>query len=460
MLADHTMNAVVINAFNDYEALRRAREHWLRLRVGGERELIAYLRATHPTEFPPAPAALPELRPMRTLDMRTLLLPQALNMGWLTERGDDTSGGQIWEAMRKYDAALMLCMHACFQVTSTLSERSEGPMDPAVWALHRIDPVQPLALSDGGIDRAADIQTLERVSPVLERAATPPQGNGISVLRELFAALMPHHLAPDLVSMAWETTRDWARTVMDKSVMPVEEKASWIIAAARAGLLSHFVRGNTVLASMFPDHATFIYEQWDQLNAPYAPNAGNPNGPGMQAKAAAAAALLASMNGEYDLEAAEAPQIIYDRLRRAGSVFYAPVIVPLVVASACVLAYLRAFLELRILPGTETPNQSSVRPRNVDPVPYQSAHGMRALTTYTLARLHATLADAIPHIPGDDHAARWRPRGAEHLVGKTLSETAQNLLRAWQDSQEHDRRKWTRALQAGLMYIAGTAEEE
>ncbi len=456
-LSNHALNTHAITAFNDYETLRRERETWLRLRTEGEHELIAYGRDHHPDLFPPAPASLPELRPERDLDMRTILLPQALNQGWLTDRTGETAGRHLWDAMANYDAALALAMHACFQMTTTVSVRAEEPMSPATWALHRLDAAQPIELPQNALMRAQDARTLARIGPILERAATPASSSGIQVLRGLFDTFMPKHMPPELTSVAWETTRDWARTVMARDFGSTEARAAWIISAARAGLLAHYVRNNVPYTSMFPGHTMFIYERWEELQAPYV-NA--PDALPFLQKAAAVDAMRASIAGTYDVDAAPSPHIIYDRRRRAASVFYAPAVVPLVIASACVISYLRALISLRIFPGTESPQTTSIRPTNADPIPYPAMHGLRALTAYTLLRLHATLGDTLPHVPGEHHAQRWKPRGAEHLVGKTLTETGQNLLGAWQASQENDRRKWTRALQAGMLLIAGTDQNE
>ncbi len=456
-LSNHALNTHAIAAFDDYETLRREREKWLRMRTDGETQLIAYAREHLPALFPPTPAALPELRPERDIDMRTILLPQALNQGWLTERGVETAGSHLWDAMANYDAALALTMHACFQVTSTVSRRGEGPMPPPLWALHRVDAAQPMEIAPDGPLRALDSMTLARITPALERAASPESSSGIQVLRALFDTFMPKHVPRELTSVAWETTRDWTRTTMTLNFDSVEEKAAWIISAARAGLLAHYLHDGVPYVSMFPDNTTFIYERWRELRTPYV---NDPATASFQQKSAAGEFIQQSVDGTYDIDGAPAPHIIYDRRRRAASVFYAAAVVPLVVASACAISYLRALLEFRIFPGTETPQTSTIRPRNVDSIPYPATHGLRALTAYTLLRLHATLGDTFPHIPGEEHATKWKPRGAEHLVGKTLAQTAQNLLGAWQASQETDRRKWTRALQAGLLLIAGTDNPE
>lgn len=457
MLEDHTTNVRTIQAFQDYELLRRRREEWLAVRLIGERETLRYARDQHPAEFPPGQDALPELSPLRAVDMRTILLPQSLNHGWLTQRGIETNGVRVWEAMRKYDAALMLCMHACFQTTTTVAVRPEGTMSPALWALRKMDVVYP---PDRGIedqdDRAVDRESVRRVQRVLSSVATPRNATGIQVLRALFDNFVSEHLTPELRQVAWETTREWTRAGMNPTLRTSDEKAAWVIAAARAGLLSHFTRGATNLASMYPVEGTLIYGIWDRLGEDYQDMPGTPD---FEEKRITVDAVRAIIAGTFDPEETPMPHVFYDHRRRAASVFYAPVVAPLVIASACALSYIRALDVGYILPGTEATQLGAVRPVIPPAIPVLRTDGMVALTAYTLLRLHATLGGAVAEETKHDNGEPWEPHGATGHVGKTPRDTALNLREAWHHSDHPDRRKWTRALQAGLLHMEGISSQ-
>jgi hypothetical protein len=457
MLHDHTTNVRTIEAFRDYEQLRRSREEWLALRVIGERETLRYARDKHPNEFPPGQDALPELMPPRAIDMRTALIPQSLNYGWLTQRGINTNGVRVWETIRKYDAALMLCMHACFQTTTTVAVRPEGTMSPALWALRVLDVVNPPdpQIEDDD-DRAVDRATVRRVRRVLRQAAAPESDVGLMVLRDLFDTFASEWLTPDLRQVAWETTREWTRTIMGSGMPTLEEKAEWVIASARAGLLSNYTRGADNLTSMFPAQGTFIYDIWSTLSTEYQDLPGTQE---FEEKKVAIDAVRDIVAGRYDAEENPLPHVVYDHRRRAASVFYAPVVTPLVIASACALSYLRAVAVGRILPGTEAPQIGAVRPVVAAAIPDMKAHGLHALTAHTLLRLHATLGGAVAEQTAQENAEPWRPLGAEERVGASLRETALSLRDAWKLTDHADKRKWVRAFQAGLLHMEGTSAQ-
>lgn len=445
-LQSHPINALSVQAFQDYEALRRRREAWLDIRVEGESQFLRFAADYADEEDRLDPP--PELAPLGDVIFGTLLLPQSMSHGWLTRRDGDTNGKRVWEGMARYDAALLICMHACFQVTDTVVVRPDAGNSPAEWLLHKMDftapigPANQLAGPDASLQQRlanpangpAPLDAVENMTPMA----------GLALLRMLFETFTPAALAPNYKIMVWNTLRYWV-AVMLSEAPDDSARAEWLLRRARSGLLAHYVRDGTPIASTFPSEDALIYGEWNEM----IPDAAEPQGAAHTFKREALQIVHEIINNTPPQWIW--PMIQYDRRRRAGSVFYAPAVAPLVIVTACAATYLRAMVDGNVLPGTNAPGTEvpvpTIRPlQNV---------GLRALTSYTLARLHATLGGNVADPFQNDHAPQWTPSDMGDAARARIADTAHHLTHVWNDSNEPDRRTWIRALEAGLLIMCG-----
>ncbi len=462
-LDDHTTNELTVRAFRDYERLRRVREAWLHLRLEGEAEFLTF--ATDPNldderrlADPPPDLALP-----KPIDFATLLLPQSMTHGWLTRQNDlSTNGARVWDGMLRYDSALLICMHACFQVTSTIAVRADAGDSPVDWLLYGLDLASPIGPSeeDAVVNDERTRSRLHREDDTapLTRAANPAPAHGIALLHALFAAFVPAALPPDYTASFWNTVRHLVSRMMRAGDEP-HARAEWLLRKVRAGLLGLYIRNNNHIPSVFPQPGQLIWNAWHTLEPDADAFVPGSNAHGIRSEILS---MVRSVLYEDEPLPAAIPMLAivqYDRNRRAMSVFYAPAAAPLVIAAACAVGYLRAVNDGNVLPGTDVPGSEPF----IASAPRTSAPSLRALTSYTLARLHATLGGNIVGPYPHEHADQWSPADSPNLVATDSNDTAvtaEKLLRTWQQSAEPDRLVWVRALEAGLLFMVGGEPEE
>jgi len=444
-----------VRAFLDYEVLRRKREEWLHVREEGEREFLLYaldpLNTRDELPDPPPEMALPKY-----VSFAVLLQPQSMSQGWITRHTDlSRNGARVWQAMQRYDAALLVCMNACFRITHKYSAHPTDGVSPVAWLLHLFDAEEPMAPAP----TAADELTLARLRELpgdaapLRVFAEPPTAAGIAVLRSLFEAFMPQHMREAFGTIVWNTVR-YAVSEMMLAGSTANSRAWWLLRWARSGLLTHFIHHNEPTASAFATEAHPIWRQWAALEPhpdALAPGTARNN---LRRDTLRHVRSLLFPDEQWVENGAPVPIppiVKHDQKRRAMSAFYTQATAPLVIAAACAVGYLRATINGRVLPGTDVPGSEPIVAR----APRTSAESLRALTSYTLMRLHATMAGHAAGPYQGEHSVQWHPAELPNLVGPDLRVTAEKLLRTWQKTTEPDRHTWIRALEAALLFMVG-----
>lgn len=446
-------------AFRDYESLRRTREQWLQVRETGEREFLNYALDERTNDRLPDPP--PEMELAKNITFVVLLHPQSMSQGWITRREDMArNGARVWRGMQRYDAALLICMHACFQVTHVAGAYPHLGDSPTTWMLYVFSPEQPFypAPTEEDAHTMARLRDIPENAP-LSRISVPSVAPGITVLRELFEAFMPEHMRVEFAAVVWNTVR-YTVSMMMRAGDTHADRAEWLLLYVRTGLLANFYHNNASIASVFPEEGQPAWTGWEALRPDAdAFTAGTvPYNTRRRLMQCVRSVLyqdepLPLVNGA---PATVPTTVLYDRTRRAMSVFYTQTVAPLVIAAACAVGYLRAAVNGYVLPGTDVPGTEPFVPRSVR----VHAESLRALTSYTLARLHATLGGGCEGAFAGEHNAKWHPADVSDLIGPTTAVTAEKLLRTWQKSAEPDRHTWIRALEAGLLFMVGGKEEQ
>lgn len=434
-------------AFLDYKTLRRRRERWLGMRVEGERHFLEHALDLTTNDYLDDPP--PEMEMPKNVTFASLLLPQSMSQGWLTQYTDlGRNGARLWRGMQRYDAALLICMHACFQVTHNGSDNAPEGVSPENWLLYQFSPMDPF----GAVQTNEDERTLDRLNDPqtgetpLRRVFDHPTASGIAILRRLYEGFMPPHMREEFATVVWNTARYTVARMMRAGDTPAA-RAEWLLREVRTGVLSHYTRHNVAIGSVFPNNDQPIYSGWEALM------------PNMQDVRPEILRAVRSVlfAGEPLQEGALMPGVVlFDQHRRAMSVFYTQAVAPLVIAAACAVGYLRAEADGRVLPGTGVPGTEPVATRPTR----TSAESLRALTSYTLMRLHATLGGTVAGSYPGECDTQWHPADVKALVGPNHAVTAEKLMRTWQQTTEPDRHTWVRALEAALLFMVGGKAEQ
>lgn len=450
-----------ISLARDYYALREAREQWLTWRHLGERRVMRYtadtsgfdIEAQIQTPNPLVYNAVTSTN-IRT-DMYTILYPQSLNQGLLSDPRPESDGHALLADLARYDAALLLCMEGCLSRPSAaaaahfLAYEYEpggiigGPVTVGTRELyHRV--VSPEMVAGDGY--WSEIEA--RYTPVDVMLRLPTEAGRV-VAKRIFDEVCPARLPSSHREVAWTTARAWLVEMMR---CPETERARWLVDRMRIGLISHYRHDRVHVRSVFPTAVDPAVAVWRGIA-----EGKNKNAPVLDAIGEIADWFVPPA-GSLGNRAVPPDVIAYDATIRAASVFYAPVTMPLVVACACCVMYLTKLSANGVAPGTQ--NLETTRgDRGPVEAPDAREAALVCYSAYITHHLNMSLGGLAGEHGPVTEISRWSPCYATDLHAPTWSGTAQRLIAAWRERGGYTSERWVRALTAAMLVIDGDPEK-
>lgn len=446
-------------AYKDYKALQLERERWLAIRIGGELKFTEIVEAVindveddDNVEYDMYKAFV---NVGINTDIHTLLLPQSISQGLLTNLYHDSVGWGLYRDMKRYDTALLISMEACFKKITVpdaveFIDNEYDPSAPIEDNVHTKMVSHRLLRANDNEDefRLPDpqITTTTAAYYPIQNINAIPATSGRSVVRAIFEELCPKHLSENVRTVIRATVYAW---VIEMMQLPETDRTTFIVERTRIGLVSNFVVEGTMYKSLFPRDEEPVVADWlllatatpDRINTPPLADLVTPMVSGMMALARGQPVV-------------DPPSIFMSDFKiRSESVFYANSTIPLFIACATCILYLHKQTTHGVFPGTESAYGEA--DNDVEPPKPMTAReaGMISLTTYTIHQLNMSMSElrrSVGYLP-----PTWSPHATQTLRGNTWRETAANLIAAWSESRADYADKWIRGLKAAMLVIDG-----
>lgn len=448
----------ISSAYKDYENLRDLREGWLVVRLEGEKRIRDAL--TEKWEKDERRDRIHRdgvaYTTALTNDIHTLLLPQSLSQGFIAYTFDDVIGRRVYDDIKRYDTALLICMEACFK---------RAPLDGAVkYTSYEYDPARRLV---GGVSVSAramshrllvhnpDEDDMRPHDVGIESDGTggyfPMQDitaiegmTGRQTVNAIFEHLCPRGINQDIRNVAKATVYAWVSEMMRT---PADLRVQTLVERARVGLMSHYIVQDDAVDSVFP-----VATEWQKL----AGTIGYDTADDFAKSVILAVERLVLKSNTVDTERANplTPSVVlYDGKLRAESVFYAAATLPLIVACAVCVVYLTKLRVNGVMYGTEAlhrePTNTEVVLSSLMMTPYEA--GLVSYSAYTIHKLNMTMAGMCMTLP--DNKTDWSPHMMESIRCATWRETAKKLIIAWREIGGAAADAWVRGLKAALLAI-------
>lgn len=368
-----------------------------------------------------------------------LLTPAALSQGLLT-----TDVSPVFNDAKKYVASLEICMRQCLHPNDVGSRwSSEGlPLDVSSRTMKAVWEEVPMAI--GHPSNAQD--DISYMRPIYEQVKAINGLTGRGTLNAIYGILALDTTSSDLQGHVESTVRSWAMQCMAR---PRAERVPWLVRKFRTAVMSHFLAGGGRQKTRYPDdtRAQEYMLVWNALAYP-----SSRYNVTTQNNIDVAKEDIADIVNGGDVTS-YVPHVIYDGSVVCESLFYAPVIAPLVITVATITVYLSKFDEGRILPRTELlARQKFVPPSFVD----NERHGdLVSYSTFVTHALNISLGGHLVSDAGVPFVTNWAPASMSLYTGKNLRETAQNLIAVWKKMSTATARHWEKALLATLLVVDG-----
>jgi hypothetical protein len=446
-------------AYKDYKTLQLERERWLAMRISGELKFAEMVDAVINDVEADDNVEYDMYRAFVNVgidtDIHTLLLPQSISQGLLTNLYHDSVGWGLYRDMKRYDTALLITMEACFKKISVpdavdFIDNEYDPSAPIEDNVHTKLLSHRLLRANDNEDefRHPDpqITTTTAAYYPIQQINAIPAASGRNVVRAIFEELCPKNLSANVRAVIRATVYAWVIAMMQ---LPETDRTKFIVERTRIGLVSNFVVAGTMHKSLFPRDEEPVAADWfllanatpELVNTPPLADLVTPMVNGIIAMAKRQPVV-------------DPPSIfIFDYKIRSESVFYTNSTIPIFIACATCILYLHKQTTHGVFPGTESAYGGV--DNDVEPPKPMTAReaGMISLTTYTIHQLNMSLSE----LRMDDGylPPTWSPHATDMMRGKTWRETATNLIAAWRESRADSADKWIRGLKAAMLVIDG-----
>lgn len=445
-------------AYKDYKVLQLNRERWLAMRIEGELKFSKIINAALNDDAVNGGIEYDMYRTFVDVginsDIHTMLLPQSLSQGFLTNLNQSSVGWELYRDMKRYDTALLIAMEGCFKKISI--------SDATTFIENDFEPGQPMEndlhtklLSHRLIRENVDETEFRRRDPQqtttssayypIQEIENIPIGCGRDVVRGILKELCPERLSDKVKSVIRATVEAW---VIEMMRQPANDRAKFVIERTRIGLISNYVINGVTYKSLFPTDGESVARDWFRMTTAKSDDV-NPDLLDLVPP------MIRGIQSKARRKPLENPPTIlmFDGKIRSESVFYTNSTLPLIIAAATCILYLHKVDSELILAGTETV-WSPVEKTNALPQPLSSREaGLISLTTHTIHELNMSLSELRK---GDNYSApSWSPPATANLLGPTWRDTATNLIRAWKESHDDSAECWIRGLKAAMLVIDG-----
>jgi len=441
--------------YDDYIRMSQWRQKYLRIRVYGEKEFITLATAQaaiwkgktlsdehvrHSWEA--------RTKHITTEPTKQLFLPTALAYGLLTDTKEVTRGQITWHDICRYDYALRVCV---FNALLSVGEGSNA------WRVSTFtDSYQRVAMRDCK-GRARDtLRSFDNSRPIdymrlpIDDIARIQRSTGRAVLDEIYNIFDLRGDTNTTRECTANTVRAWGLALMKQ---PHAERHGWLMTRFRTAIMSHFlVNGGRQATEIVADEDT---RDFSDLWACLADDR-------LDRTAGTTANLKAALTDFVNVLKGRAvrsafPHIVDNGIDLGSSLFYAPVIMPLVITVASLFVYLDLLRDGLVIPGTET--LTSRKYVEMVVVPTAPNADLVSYTVFIIHHMNMTLGGNLGTDGGGALAADWAPESMQKYKGGDIKETAINLIGAWKSEPADEGAKWIRALRATMLVVDGNPAE-